>query len=187
MGDLAVPDQRGDACGHGQYFRVQFSRGLEAFPFSVRHKHLKKFLLVLFAALTANSIAAQSRALEINAGVRTPFRFVAYGDTRFTDPANTQDTNPQVRQELVRAIANAHPAFISFGGDIPLNGFSTDDWKVYDRETAVWRDLKIAVFPALGNHELRVMQKLAWKTISRASPRCKRTASIRSAPPTRCC
>jgi hypothetical protein len=121
----------------------------------VRHKHLKKFLVILFAALTANSIAAQSRALEINAGLHAPFRFVAYGDTRFTDPANTKDTNPQVRQELVRAIAAAHPAFISFGGDIPLDGFSTDDWKVYDQETAVWRDLKIAVFPALGNHELR--------------------------------
>src|SRR5438445_2043690 len=56
--------------------------------------------------------------------------------------------------KLVRAIAAARPAFISFGGDIPLNGFSLDDWKVYDRETARWRERKIAIFPALGNHEL---------------------------------
>jgi hypothetical protein len=117
--------------------------------------HLKKLLVILFAALAAITAAAQSQPLEIKSGLHAPFRFVAYGDTRFTDPANTQETNPQVRQELVRAIAAAHPAFISFGGDIPLNGFSPDDWKVYDQETAIWRELKIAIFPALGNHELR--------------------------------
>ena len=121
----------------------------------MRQKHLKKILVILFVALTAITTSAQPRPLEINAGVHTPFRFVAYGDTRFTDPANTKDTNAEVRQELVRAIAAAHPAFISFGGDIPLNGFSVDDWKVYDQETAIWQEHKIAVFPALGNHELR--------------------------------
>lgn len=121
----------------------------------VLKERLKKFLVILFAALTAITTAAQSRPVEINAGLHTPFRFVAYGDTRFTDPANTKDTNPEVRQELVRAIAAVHPAFISFGGDIPFNGFSSDDWKVYDQETAIWRERKIPVFPALGNHELR--------------------------------
>jgi hypothetical protein len=121
----------------------------------VSQRHLKNFLVVIFVALTGITTAAQLRPVEIDTALHAPFRFVAYGDTRFTDPVNTKDTNPGVRQELVRAIAAAHPAFISFGGDIPLNGFSADDWKVYDQETAIWRELKIAIFPALGNHELR--------------------------------
>jgi hypothetical protein len=115
----------------------------------------RKFLAIFFAALTVISTPVQSRPLEIEVKLHNPFRFVAYGDTRFTDPANTKDTNPAVRQELVRAIAAVHPTFISFGGDIPFNGFSRDDWKVYDQETAIWRQRRIAVFPALGNHELR--------------------------------
>ena len=118
-------------------------------------KVLQKLTAILCAVLLAITTAGQTRRLEINAGVHTPFRFVAYGDTRFTDPSNTKDTNPQVRRELVRAIAAAHPAFISFGGDIPLNGFSVDDWQIYEQETAAWRQQKISVFPALGNHELR--------------------------------
>jgi acid phosphatase type 7 len=116
---------------------------------------LRKLTGILCVVLVAINAAAQTRPLEINVRLRTPFRFVAYGDTRFTDPGNTKDTNPQVRQELVRAIAAAHPAFITFGSDIPLNGFSVDDWKIYDQETATWRQQKIPVFPALGNHELR--------------------------------
>ncbi|HBB98038.1 MAG TPA: hypothetical protein DC054_21860 [Blastocatellia bacterium] len=112
-------------------------------------------LAVLLAVLPSIAATAQSPPLQISFPVRAPFRFVAYGDTRFTDPANTTDTNPEVRQELVRAIAGLRPAFISFGGDIPFNGFSIDDWKVYDRETAIWRQRKITVFPALGNHELK--------------------------------
>jgi Icc-related predicted phosphoesterase len=55
---------------------------------------------------------------------------------------------------LVRAIAEARPDFIVFDGDIALNGNSPDDWQVYDQETAVWRERRIPVFPALGNHDL---------------------------------
>ncbi len=112
-------------------------------------------LAVLLIGLSAIAATAQAQSLQISFPVHVPFRFVAYGDTRFTDPANIKDTNPEVRQELVRAIAAVRPSFISFGGDIPFNGFSDDDWKVYDRETLIWRERKITVFPALGNHELR--------------------------------
>ena len=91
----------------------------------------------------------------LDAGVRVPFKFVAYGDTRFTDPKNTTDADPAVRQALVRAIAGAKPAFIAFGGDIPLDGSNENDWLVYDSETSVWRERHIPVFPAIGNHELK--------------------------------
>jgi acid phosphatase type 7 len=116
---------------------------------------VKVLLAFLLVGLSAIAARAQTEPLQINFRVHTPFRFVAYGDTRFTDPANTRDTNPEVRQELVRVIASIRPAFIAFGGDIPFNGFSADDWKVYDRETSIWRERRITVFPALGNHELR--------------------------------
>ncbi|MGB0106345.1 MAG: metallophosphoesterase, partial [Candidatus Sulfotelmatobacter sp.] len=61
---------------------------------------------------------------------------------------------PAVRQALVQAIAETHPAFICFTGDIVYNGYDKDDWKVWDTETAVWRADKIPVFPAFGNHDL---------------------------------
>jgi Icc-related predicted phosphoesterase len=111
-------------------------------------------VVILFVALTANNGAAQSQPLEINTKLHKNFRFVAYGDTRFTDPANTKDANPEVRQELVLAIAKVHPDFITFGGDIALNGDRANDWKQYDQETAVWRERGIPVYPALGNHDL---------------------------------
>jgi 3',5'-cyclic AMP phosphodiesterase CpdA len=115
---------------------------------------LRNLLLLLFIALTAIVACTQSRPLEIDAGLHPPFRFVAYGDTRFTDPANTTAANPEVRRELVRAIADVHPDFITFGGDIAYDGNNANDWKVYDQETAVWRERRILVYPALGNHDL---------------------------------
>src|SRR5258708_20061333 len=114
----------------------------------------KKLLKIFFSFfLRAMAAAPPPPPLQINAGLHGSFRFVAYGDTRFTDPANTTDTNPEVRRELVRAIAAARPAFISFGGDIPLNGFSLDDWKVYDQETAICRERKTPLFPPLPHYE----------------------------------
>jgi Icc-related predicted phosphoesterase len=89
------------------------------------------------------------------------FRFVAYGDTRFTDPANTNAANADVRQQLVKAIADVHPGFVTFGGDIAYNGDNPNDWKVYDSETAIWRKRRITVYPALGNHDLHGELKIA--------------------------
>ncbi len=66
-----------------------------------------------------------------------------------------------MRQTLVQAIAEAHPAFISIGGDIAYRGDNVNDWKVWDAETAVWREDKIPVYPALGNHDLYGDQKIA--------------------------
>lgn len=110
----------------------------------------------LFALALALAAGARGQGLpaDIDTGIRGPFRFVAYGDTRFTDPANTSAANAEVRQMLVKAIAEAHPDFVTFGGDIAYNGNNANDWKIYDQETAVWRERKITVYPALGNHDL---------------------------------
>jgi hypothetical protein len=95
----------------------------------------------------------QTEPVELQLQMTTPFHFVVYGDARFHDSRDTEAANPLVRQTLVKAIAETNPAFISFGGDIVYDGADKDDWKVWDRETALWRANKIPVYPALGNHE----------------------------------
>jgi len=114
---------------------------------------------VLIAA-AASALLAQTQPVELRAQISVPFRFVAYGDTRFTDPNNTDASNPVVRQALVQAIADAHPAFISIGGDLVYGGGNTNDWKIWDQETAIWTKSKIPVYPALGNHELYGDEKI---------------------------
>jgi len=89
------------------------------------------------------------------------FAFVAFGDTRFHDPSDTEAANPAVRQALVAAIDKEQPAFVSIGGDIVYNGESPKDWQVWDSETKVWLDHKIPVYPALGNHDLKGDEKTA--------------------------
>jgi 3',5'-cyclic AMP phosphodiesterase CpdA len=121
------------------------------------------FLLLLLAALASCSkkSSAQTPAADLQIDVKPPFRFVAYGDTRFHDPKDHDAANPEVRMALVRAIAETNPAFISFTGDVVYNGYDADDWKVWDSETSVWREKKIPVYPALGNHDLHGPEKIA--------------------------
>jgi hypothetical protein len=122
------------------------------------HRILAFFILI---AATASALPGQTQPVELTAQTSLPFRFVAYGDTRFTDPRNTDAANAAVRQTLVQAIADSHPAFISIGGDIAYRGDNVDDWKVWDAETAVWRENKIPIYPALGNHDLYGDEKVA--------------------------
>jgi len=117
--------------------------------------------LLVLAACGKKSSAQTSTPSDLQLGVKVPFRFIAYGDTRFHDPKDTEAANPPVRVALVQAIAEANPAFISFTGDIVYNGYDADDWKVFDRETSIWRDKKIPVYPALGNHDLHGDEKVA--------------------------
>jgi 3',5'-cyclic AMP phosphodiesterase CpdA len=105
--------------------------------------------------------AAQATAADLHLDLKSPFRFVAYGDTRFHDPKDTDAANPAVRVALVQAIAAVSPAFICFTGDIVYNGDDRNDWKVWDSETSVWREKKIPVYPALGNHDLHGNEKAA--------------------------
>jgi acid phosphatase type 7 len=122
---------------------------------------MKVLIHFLLVSCAVSALFAQTQPVELQPQISLPFRFVAYGDTRFTDPKNTEASNASVRQTLVQAIADAHPTFISIGGDISYNGHDADDWKVWDKETAVWREKKIPVYPALGNHDLHGDQKIA--------------------------
>ena len=82
-----------------------------------------------------------------------PLTLIAYGDQRFTNPANTRQTNPRIRQWLVNQIAKEHPAAVIMNGDVPLAGNVADDYAVFGAESKPWRDLHLYVFPTLGNHE----------------------------------
>jgi 3',5'-cyclic AMP phosphodiesterase CpdA len=124
------------------------------------------FCLIAFAGCAGN-FAAQTAApgpvnaapADLSLNVALPFRFVAYGDTRFHNPTDTDAANPAVRVALVHAIADANPAFICFTGDIVYNGYDENDWKTFDTETSIWREKHIPVFPALGNHEFHGDEK----------------------------
>ncbi len=151
-----------------------------------RFQKLPIVLLFLGCAACSRSHsqpAAQTEPVELQLQVNTPFHFVAYGDSRFHDPRDTEAANPLVRQTLVQAIALANPAFISFGGDIVYNGYDQDDWKVWDSETAVWREKKIPVYPALGNHDLHGNEKVALANYFQRFPDLKnsRYYSVRAA------
>jgi hypothetical protein len=79
---------------------------------------------------------------------------IAYGDTRFTDPANETVTNPFARRALVARIAELHPDAVVISGDLPYDGANINDYKVFHQETAAWRDQHLRIYPVLGNHEL---------------------------------
>lgn len=127
--------------------------------------------------------SAQTSTVDLQLDLKTPFRFVAYGDTRFHDPKDTEAANPPVRVALVQAIADVNPAFICFTGDIVLNGNDADDWKVWDSETSVFRDKKIPVYPALGNHDLHGKEEVALGNYFQRFPDLKnsRYYSVRAA------
>ena len=117
---------------------------------SSHYRALPLLLLVFCAA----ACLAQNQPVELTAPVGTASRFAFFSDSRFTDPKNTRDSNAAIRQTLVRAITEAHPAFVSIGGDIVYHGDDANDWKTWYAETAAWREQHIPVYPVLGNHDL---------------------------------
>ena len=157
---------------------------------TARHPPFAQTVIVLFATITLVAMIgcikksnAQSSPADLRLDVKSPFRFIAYGDTRFHDPIDTDAANPAVRAALVQAIAEVNPAFICFTGDIVYNGYDRNDWKVWDRETSIWREKKIPVYPALGNHDLHGEENVALGNYFRRFPDLKnsRYYSVRAA------
>ncbi len=143
------------------------------------------WIAVALLALTGCSKKQTSQVApgELKLDVKTPFRFVAYGDTRFHDPKDFEAANPPVRAALVQAIAEVNPAFICFTGDIVYNGYDQNDWKVWDNETSIWRQKKIPIYPALGNHDLHGDPTVALRNYFQRFPDLKnsRYYSVRAA------
>jgi Icc-related predicted phosphoesterase len=138
---------------------------------------------VLFNLRGWTKTPSEQEPVDLKQNVSVPFRFVAYGDTRFHDPKDTEAANPTVRVALVKAIAAANPAFVCFTGDIVYNGYDLNDWKTWDIETSIWRDQSIPVYPALGNHDLHGDEKLALGNYFQRFPDLKnsRYYSVRAA------
>lgn len=109
-------------------------------------------LALVFLTAAAGLLAQATFRIE-DKDLRGPLTLIAYGDQRFTDPANTRRTNPRVRQWLVGQIAKERPDAVIMNGDVPLAGDVANDYAVFLAETKVWRDLGLHVYPALGNHE----------------------------------
>lgn len=112
------------------------------------------FAICLTASLAGcirSPVAAATFSVP-DAALPTPLVLVAYGDTRFTDPAEIEATRPAARRALVARIANEAPAAIFVNGDLTWHGVPAD-YAEYRDETAVWRDKHLRVYPALGNHE----------------------------------
>lgn len=114
-----------------------------------------------FSLLRHAAPAPPVQGLELQESATVPFRFVALGDARFTESTNPDVANAAIRRAIVQAVAQEKPAFVSFGGDIVYRGDDAGDWKVWDSETSAWRDEKIPVYPALGNHDLHGNQRTA--------------------------
>jgi acid phosphatase type 7 len=88
-----------------------------------------------------------------NQDLHSPLTVVAYGDMRFTDPANVTATTPAARRALIQRILAEKPDAVLLNGDVPWHGGDRNDYEVYRTETQVWRDSNLRIFPALGNHE----------------------------------
>ena len=81
---------------------------------------------------------------------------VVWGDIRFTDPAQCDKSDPDVRQAVVQEIAavDPHPDFAILTGDVVYHGHDSHDWEIFDKQTKPLRDAKIRLFPILGNHDV---------------------------------
>ncbi len=94
-----------------------------------------------------------------DADLPSPLTFILYGDQRFMDPKNDSQSSPAMRQLLVKKIAEEKPGAVILNGDVPNNGIIKEDYAVYQSETQIWRDEKLPIFPALGNHEINGDEK----------------------------
>ena len=103
-------------------------------------------------AATARSSTAPAFSIN-DQDLHSPLTLVAYGDMRFTDPSNVTATNPAARRALVQRVGEEKPDAILLNGDVPWHGGNAKDYEVYRGETQVWRDARLRIFPALGNHE----------------------------------
>jgi hypothetical protein len=123
----------------------------------------RRFFLILFLSFLPAAQAQHSVQPPLTVPTFTvpgvsaeqPLKIVVYGDTRFTDPKDTIDTSPRVRQYLVQQIAQEKPDAVFMTGDLPFTGTDPADWQVYRDETASWRAGHLRIYPTLGNHDVK--------------------------------
>jgi acid phosphatase type 7 len=97
----------------------------------------------------------QSKPIELKIDVPRSYMFIAMGDLRETQTGNHSASDPERRQAIIHAIAEANPAFVGVSGDLVYNGGNEADWQQWDQETTEWANKKLTVIPAPGNHDVR--------------------------------
>jgi hypothetical protein len=119
-------------------------------------KRFAQLSLLFVLVLTPGSPSlAQTPAAALKIDVRPPYEFIAYGDIRFTNPADKKTSDPVRRKLLVDKIASEKPAFLLISGDLVANGSDVRQWSIFDQETAPLSNASVPIYPALGNHDLR--------------------------------
>jgi len=83
--------------------------------------------------------------------------FLVIGDSRRGFTAVEWGTEPSdaERIEYAERLRDEAPAFVVHVGDIARTGSSPDDWHDFDVDFAPLRKGRVAMYPALGNHEYR--------------------------------
>ena len=115
----------------------------------------KDHLVLTDGELTKNLVSAPGPTFRVvENSLKGGWTLIAYGDMRFTDPTNDKVTNPKVRRWLVERIGAEHPDALLLSGDVPYDGSVVNDYEVYRNETVAWREKKLLMYPAIGNHEL---------------------------------
>ncbi len=109
----------------------------------------RKRPVIVLLLLSISALAQERPAFKVS----YPFRFVAYGDMRFTDPTRADSSDPEYRRAIVAQVAEEKPDFLVLTGDLVKKGSSAADWLVWDEETKLWRQAGIHVLPVLGNHD----------------------------------
>jgi hypothetical protein len=97
---------------------------------------------IVVSALLGLGALAVAAPLE-RTRTAAPVTVIAYGDTRFTDTANTTASNPDARRVLVARIADEHPDAILVSGDLPWHGGTVADYDEFRKETTAWRDRQL--------------------------------------------
>lgn len=125
---------------------------------------LRRTIAVLASVLAFAAAHAQVSSLDHpdqptfvvpDIGTQQELRILVYGDMRFTDPANTKDTNPRARKWLAEKVGTVRSDAMVITGDVPFQGSDPRDWEVFEKECASWAK-RPRVYPTVGNHELRL-------------------------------
>ena len=82
--------------------------------------------------------------------LHSPPTVVAYGDIRFTDPANVTATNPTARRAIILRILAEKPDALLLNGDVPWHGGDRGDYDVYQKGNPSLARCEFAYLPGTG-------------------------------------
>lgn len=94
--------------------------------------------------VSSNGLSSDDNTFRTAPAAGTPFRFVAYGDTR---------TYPRDHAAVIQAIIASEPAIFLHSGDLVENGSEYSQWGRQFFDPAADLMKNTTLFPALGNHE----------------------------------